>query len=81
MNPRMDPRLSKIVADVQDAQMRMNPNGEGEIVDAGKLLQIELLQHYVASEFSEDDLFRALDALGVPEEDQISWFEDYASYL
>lgn len=73
----MNAKLAAIVEGVKTHQM--NPGGPA--LDAGKLLQTALVARGAQTEFSEDDLFRALDTLGVPEEDQISWFEDLASYL
>lgn len=73
----MDPKLAAIVEGVQ----RLQTNPGGATLDAGKLLQTALVAERAQTEFTEDDLFRALDAVGVPEEDQISWFEDLASYL
>lgn len=75
----MDRRLEDIVRRVQQQQFRMNP--DGEIVDGSMLLQIELLQQGLGAQFNEDDLFEALDKLGVPQEEQISWFESMASWV
>lgn len=75
----MDSRLAEIVEDVREKQYRMNPGGE--IVDGSILLQIELLQRGLGAEFNEDDLFQALDKLGVPQPEQISWFESMASWM
>lgn len=75
----MDRRLEQIVERVQKQQYRMNP--DGELIDGSMLLQIELVQQALATTFSEDDLFKALDKLGVPQEDQISWFESMASWV
>jgi hypothetical protein len=68
----MNTKLSRIVEEIKSR----NP---GPGIDAGKLLQTAIVAE--GEGFSEDDLFRALDALGVPEEDQIGWFEDLASYI
>jgi len=75
----VDRRLQEIVDRVQQTQYRMNPGGE--IVDGSMLLQIELIQQGLGTQFNEDDLFQALDKLGVPQEDQISWFESMASWV
>lgn len=75
----MDARLEKIVNQVQQKQFRMNP--DGEMVDGSMLLQIELMQQGLGTQFNEDDLFAALDKLGVPQDDQISWFESMASWV
>ncbi len=75
----MDARLEQIVRDVQQQQYRMNPGGD--IVDGSMLLQIELIQKGLGAEFAEGDLFQALDKLGVPQDQQISWFESMASWV
>ncbi len=75
----MDKRLMEIVRSVQEQQYRMNPGGE--MVDGSMLLQIELIQKGLGAEFNEDDLFAAMDKLGVPEAEQISWFESMASWM
>jgi hypothetical protein len=63
-----------------DHSVRLNP-GEDPALDVGTLLQTTLLSEGLQNEFSEDDLFRALDALGVAKDDQGDWFESFASYL
>ncbi len=75
----MDKRLMEIVRDIQEQQYRMNPGGE--MVDGSMLLQISLIQQGLGAEFNEDDLFAALDKLGVPQEEQVSWFESMASWM
>jgi hypothetical protein len=75
----MDNELSKILQEVKSAQVQMNPGSGEDPVDAGWLLMVKLVQSDF--EFTEDELFEALDELGVPEEHQMSWFEDFASYV
>jgi len=77
----VDPRLAAIMDRVRTTQA--NPaSDEGEVSpDAGWLLQLELLRSGDKESFSEDELIEALLALGVPEDDVPSWFEDLASYL
>jgi len=75
----VDRRLEDIVKRVQQQQYKMNPGGE--MVDGSMLLQIELLQAGMGAEFNEDDIFEALDRLGVPAAEQISWFESMASWI
>jgi len=76
----VDPRLAAIMDRVRTTQS--NPASEGEVSpDAGWLLQLELLRSGDKESFSEDELIEALLALGVPEDDVPSWFEDLASYL
>lgn len=75
----MEKELSEIVQRVRAMQVKDNP-GPGDIeLDAGWLLQLELVRSDY--EFTEDELFEALNALGIPEEYQMSWFEDFASYV
>ena len=75
----MDSELSKIVREVKMAQASGNPGSNEIEVDSGWLLQLYLIQS--DSEFDEDELFEALKALGIPEDYQMSWFEDFASYV
>jgi hypothetical protein len=77
----VDARLSSIVNRVKAQQYQMNPAAGGEIVDGSILLQIELIQQGLGTTFQEGDLFEALDKLGVPQEEQISWFESMASWV
>ena len=72
----MNPNLKRIVDGIMTFQS--NP-GHGEFVDGSLLLQVELLKN--GESYSEDDLFEALEALGVPEQEQASWFERYASWV
>jgi hypothetical protein len=76
----MDPRLAKIVAAVQE-HPAPNPDGEEISVDASQLLQLELLRSGIADEFDEDQIYDALDAIGLPKEAQVAWLEDFASYI
>jgi hypothetical protein len=76
----IDPKLSAIMDRVRTTQANGGP--EEEVApDAGWLLQLELLRSGDKDSFSEDELIEALIALGVPEDDVASWFEDLASYL
>lgn len=77
----MDPRLAAIIRQVKERQVQMNPGSEDDLVDGSMLLQIELVQQGLGTTFNEDDLFEALGKLGVPEADQISWFESMASWV
>ncbi len=76
----MDPRLATIVETVV-RHPAQNPEGEEVSVDAAQLLQLELLRSGVADDFDEDQIFDALDAIGLPQDAQIAWLEDFASYL
>ena len=71
----MNASLQRIVEKITSAP-RMNPD---EIVDGSLLLQLELVQS--GARYSEDDLFEALKMLGLPPEEQASWFERYASWV
>ena len=71
----MNAALQRIVDKINSAP-RANPD---EIVDGSLLLQLELVQS--GARFSEDDLFEALKMLGLPPEEQASWFERYASWV
>lgn len=71
----MNASLQRIVDKIISAP-RMNPD---EIVDGSLLLQLELVQS--GARYSEDDLFEALKMLGLPPEEQASWFERYASWV
>ena len=72
----MNPTLKRIVDGIKTFQSNPDP---GEFVDGSLLLQVELLKN--GESYIEDDLFEALDALGVPEQEQASWFERYASWV
>ncbi len=71
----MNAALQRIVDKITSGP-RANPD---EIVDGSLLLQLELVQS--GARFSEDDLFEALKMLGLPPEEQASWFERYASWV
>jgi len=75
----VDPRLQRIVKQAQSGPA-MNPGGDDQ-QDAGTMLQLGLLRSGLKNEFSEDDMFEAAKAVGVPEDDIPSWLEDFASYL
>jgi hypothetical protein len=78
----MDVRLTKLVDRVRSTQVQSNPADEDDVViDSGWLLQLELLRSGLDLDFSEDELYEALQSLGVPEDDIPSWFEDLASYI
>ncbi len=71
----MHAKLRTIVQDI----MRFKPNPPDEVVDGSLLLQIELVER--GERYSEDDLFEALKMLGLPPEEQASWFERFASWV
>ena len=72
----MNPSLKQIVEGIRRTQS--NPD-RGEFIDGSLLLQFELVK--CGESFTEDDLFEALDVLGVSEQEQASWFERYASWI
>ena len=72
----MHPRLERIVRRILDTPQ---PNPPDEVVDGTLLLQVELVRS--GEQYSEDDLFSALKALGADEMDMASWFERYASWV
>jgi len=74
----MDPRLARIVMDVNE-RVQSNPSDDDLEVDAGTLLQLEILKSGV--EFSEADVLLAAENVGVDEENLIDWLEGMASWV
>jgi hypothetical protein len=74
----MDPRLKKIVQNLK-RRYQENPPGDDLEVDAGTLLQIEILQSGL--EFNEVDVLAAAQELGIPEGGLIDWLEQMASWV
>lgn len=72
----MNPSLKRIVEGIKAFQSNPEP---ADLVDGSLLLQFELVK--CGESYSEDDLFEALDSLGVPEQEQASWFERFASWV
>jgi hypothetical protein len=72
----VNPKLKRIVEEIRAFQANPEP---GDFIDGSLLLQFELVKS--GESYTEDDLFEALDALGVPEQEQASWFERYASWI
>lgn len=79
----MNPRLRRLVQEIKSFQP--NPpdddNGDEIVMDSSLLLQLALVRQGLLDDFSEDDLYRALEELGVPEDDQASWFESMAAWV
>lgn len=75
----MDPQLKAIVERVKTAQL--NPDGDDVVVDASQLLQLEILREDLESDFSEEEIFQALEAIGLDENYWVAWLEDFASYV
>jgi len=73
----MNAELSEIVRRVK-SRYQANPPGD-EFVDAGTLLQIEILQS--GMEFGEADVLQAATMIGVPEGSLIDWLEEMASWI
>jgi len=74
----MDPRLVRIVVDVNE-RVQSNPSDDDLEIDAGTLLQLEILKSGV--EFSEADVLLAAENVGVDEENLIDWLEGMASWV
>lgn len=79
----MNSKLKKIVQEVKSFQANPSEDREGDeiIMDSSLLLQLALVKQGLLDEFSEDDLYRALAELGVPADDQPSWFESLAGWV
>ncbi len=78
----MDPRLKKIVQEVRGFQQNPPSEDDDEVVmDSSMLLQLALIKQNLLEEFTEEDLYRALDEIGVPPEDQVSWFESMGAWV
>jgi hypothetical protein len=75
----MNRELEKIVQNVR-GRYRRNPEAEGGfLLNAGLILQIEILQS--GMEFSEGDVLAAASMVGVPEGSLIDWLEQMASWV
>lgn len=75
----MNSELMKIVRRVKDRYQQNPPEDDDLIVDAGTLLQLEILQS--GMEFSESDVMAAGLAIGLPEGTLIDWLEEMASWI
>lgn len=73
----MNRTLSEIVDRIRN-RVRENPDDMVE-VDAGTLLQIEILQS--GQEFNEADVLQAATLVGVPEGGLLDWLEEMASWV
>ncbi len=74
----MNAQLATIVRRVK-SRYQANPPEDDIQVDAGTLLQIEILQS--GMEFSEADVLQAATLVGLPEGTLIDWLEEMASWL
>ena len=75
----MDAELSEIVRRVKARYQANPPEDDDLLVDAGTLLQIEIVQS--GMEFSEKDVLDAGIAIGLPEGSLIDWLEEMASWV
>jgi len=75
----MNAELTKIVRRVKERYQSNPPEDDDLLVDAGTLLQIEILQS--GMEFSEADVLQAATDIGLPEGSLIDWLEEMASWL
>lgn len=75
----MDRELAGIVRSVRE-RYRQNPGRDDDfLLNAGLLLQIEILQS--GREFTESDVLEAATQVGVPEGSLIDWLEQMASWV
>ena len=74
----MNAELSRIVRQIK-ARHQSNPRDEDLLVDAGTLLQLEILESGL--EFSEADVLSAASLVGVPDGSLIDWLEEMASWI
>lgn len=75
----MNAELAKIVRQVKSRYQANPPEDDDLLVDAGTLLQIEIVQS--GMEFSESDVLEAGIAVGLPEGSLIDWLEEMASWV
>lgn len=75
----MNAELKEIVRRVKDRFQSNPPEDDGLLVDAGTLLQIEIVQS--GAEFSEADVLQAASLVGLPEGSLIDWLEEMASWV
>lgn len=75
----MNKELMAIVRRVKDRFQQNPPEDDELLVDAGTLLQLEILQS--GMEFSEEDVLRAASLVGLPEGRLIDWLEEMASWV
>lgn len=75
----MNAELAGIVRKVK-ARYQSNPPDDDELlVDAGTLLQLEIVQS--GMEFTEADVLQAAALVGLPEGSMIDWLEEMASWV
>jgi hypothetical protein len=74
----MNSELLEIVRRVK-GRYQSNPSDGDLVVDAGTLLQLEILSSGV--EFTEADVLQAATMIGLPEGQLIDWLEQMASWV
>lgn len=75
----MNAELSKIVRRVKERFQQNPPTEDDLLIDAGTLLQLEILQS--GMEFTEADVLQAASLVGLPEGTLIDWLEEMASWV
>ncbi len=75
----MNSELLQIVQRVKGRFQQNPPEDDDLLVDAGTLLQLEILQS--GMEFSESDVLQAATLVGLPEGSLIDWLEEMASWV
>ena len=75
----MNSELAKIVRRVKERYQTNPPEDDELLVDAGTLLQLEILQS--GMEFNEADVLQAATLVGLPEGNLIDWLEEMASWI
>jgi len=75
----MNPELAKIVRRVKSRYQSNPPEDDDLLVDAGTLLQLEIVQS--GMEFSEAEVLKAGLEIGLPEGSLIDWLEEMASWV
>jgi hypothetical protein len=75
----MNAELMDIVRRVKARYQQNPPEDDDLLVDAGTLLQLEILQS--GMEFTEADVLKAASLVGLPEGSLIDWLEEMASWI
>jgi hypothetical protein len=75
----MNAELMDIVRRVKARYQQNPPEDDDLLVDAGTLLQLEILQS--GMEWSEADVLQAASLVGLPEAGLIDWLEEMASWI
>ncbi len=75
----MNSELASIVRRVKERYQSNPPEDDDLLVDAGTLLQLEIVQSRM--EFTEADVLQAAALVGLPEGSLIDWLEEMASWV